>query len=158
MKNFNYYVEKDNETKEIIYIEYNKIQGYKLTPKTKKEDAIEVNKIVFVSPMLTEKLLKKKVEIKLRALVNRLNELDDDDDESEAGIRETLVTAERLKLTIINNYLRYIGNEYANLSLKKLQLIINELRKKIYAIREKKVNQLFYNNEEYIETKEGRKR
>ena len=157
MKNFNYYVEKDNETKEIIYIEYNKIQGYKLTPKTKKEDAIEVNKIVFVSPMLTEKLLKKKVEIKLRFLVNKLNELDDDD-ESEAGIRETLVIAERLKLTIINNYLRYIGNEYANLSLKKLQLIINELRKKLYAIREKKVNQLFYNDEEYIETKEGRKR
>ena len=124
MKNINYYVSRDNETKEIVYMEYNKIDGYKITPKTKKEDAIEVSKIVFVSPTLTEKLIKKKLE---------------------------------LKLTIINNYLKYLGQEYANLSLKKLQLIINDLRFRLFAIKQKQMNYLYF-NEENNEEKKGRGR
>lgn len=156
MKNINYYVSRDNETKEIVYMEYNKIDGYKITPKTKKEDAIEVSKIVFVSPTLTEKLIKKKLELKLRHLLNELNELDDDDASGDA-IRETLVECERLKLTIINNYLKYLGQEYANLSLKKLQLIINELRFRLFSIKQKQMNYLYF-NEENNEEKKGRGR
>lgn len=156
MKNINYYVSRDNETKEIVYMEYNKIEGYKITPKTKKEDAIEVSKIVFVSPTLTEKLIKKKLELKLRHLLNELNELDDDDASGDA-IRETLVECERLKLTIINNYLKYLGQEYANLSLKKLQLIINELRFRLFSIKQKQMNYLYF-NEENNEEKKGRGR
>lgn len=56
----NYYISKDNKTGEVIYLEYDK-NGYKITPKNKKKDAIEVNKIIFVSPTLTEKLIKKKL-------------------------------------------------------------------------------------------------
>ena len=156
MKNINYYISRDNETKEIVYMEYNKIDGYKITPKTKKEDAIEVSKIVFVSPTLTEKLIKKKLELKLRHLLNELNELDDDDTSGDA-IRETLVECERLKLTIINNYLKYLGQEYANLSLKKLQLIINELRFRLFSIKQKQMNYLYF-NEENNEEKKGRGR
>lgn len=156
MKNINYYVSRDNETKEIVYMEYNKIEGYKITPKTKKEDAIEVSKIVFVSPTLTEKLIKKKLELKLKHLLSKLNEIDDDDSSGDAII-ETLVECERLKLTIINNYLKYLGQEYANLSLKKLQLIINELRFRLFSIKQKQMNYLYF-NEENNEEKKGRGR
>jgi len=154
--NFNYYVEKNNDSKEIVYVEYKTIDGYKITPKTKKEDAIEVNKIVFVSPSLTEKLIKKKIDIKLKFLLNRLKEIDDNDEDSESGIRETLVTAERLKMNILNNYIKYLGNEYRNLSLKKLQIIINELRVRLFAITEKKYNQLYYQEDE-VEQNRGRR-
>ena len=51
-KNLNYFVERNKDTDEIVYIEYDKLDGYLVTPKTKKEDAINVNKIVFVSPTL----------------------------------------------------------------------------------------------------------
>lgn len=146
MKNINYYVEKNKEKNEIVYIEYDKIDGYKITPKTTKEDAIKVNKIVFVNSTLTEKIIKKKIDIKLRFLLSKLNEIDDDD--SEEGIRQTLVTAERLKLTIINNYVKYLGHEYANLSLKKLQIIINELRFRLYNIKQTKYNELYYMEQE----------
>ena len=142
--NLNYYIERNNNTSEIVYIEYDLIDGYKVTPKTKKEDAIEVNKIVFVNPSLTEKLIKKKIDVKLKFLLNKIKEIDEDDSDSEAGIRETLVTAERLKLTIINNYVKYLGEEYRSLSLKKLQIIINELRVRLFAIRENKYNQIYY--------------
>ena len=64
----NYFISKDNKTGEIVYLEYDK-NGYKVTPKTKKKDAIEVNKIVFVSPELTEKLLKKKINSKISKLL-----------------------------------------------------------------------------------------
>ena len=142
--NLNYYIERNNDTKEIVYIEYDLIDGYKVTPKTKKEDAIEVNKIVFVNPSLTEKIIKKKIDIKLRFLLNKIKEIDEEDSDNESGIRETLVTAERLKLTIINNYIKYLGEEYRSLSLKKLQIIINELRVRLFAIRENKYNQIYY--------------
>ena len=39
----NYFISKDVKTGEIVYLEYNK-NGYKVSPKTKKKDAIEVNK------------------------------------------------------------------------------------------------------------------
>jgi len=158
-RNLNYYVERNNDTKEIVYIEYNLLEGYKITPKTKKEDAIEVNKIVFVSPTLTEKLIKKKIEIKIRFLLNKLKEIDEDDSDSESGIRETLMAAERLKLTILNNYIKYLGEEYRNLSLKKIQIIMNELRVRLFTLRENKVNlfeQLYYQDEEQNRGRRGR--
>ena len=155
-RNLNYYVERNNDTKEIVYIEYNLLDGYKITPKTKKEDAIEVNKIVFVSPTLTEKLIRKKFDIKIRFLLNKLKEIDTTDDDSESGIRETLVTAERLKLTILNNYIKYLGEEYRNYSLKKLQIIINELRVRLFAIKEMKAEQLYYMEEEQNRGRRGR--
>lgn len=155
-RNLNYYVERNNDTKEIVYIEYNLLDGYKITPKTKKEDAIEVNKIVFVSPSLTEKLVKKKIDVKIKFLLNKLKEYDEDDNDSESGIRETLVAAERLKLTILNNYIKYLGEEYRNLSLKKLQIIINELRVRLFAIRENKYEQLYFMDEEQNRGRRGR--
>lgn len=140
-KNLNYFVERNKETNEIVYIEYEKIDGYKVTPKTVKEDAIEVSKIVFVNPTLTEKLVKKKIEIKMQKLIDFLS--DDDDDGGEDAVRKSLMEAERIKLNIINKYLKYLGHEYANLSLKKIQLIINELRYKLISYREIEQSKLF---------------
>ena len=154
-KNLNYYVEKNSETNDIVYVEYDMVSGYKVTPKTKKEDAIEINKIVFVSPSLTEKLIKKKVDIKLKFLLEDLKKIDEDDDDSESSIRQSLVTAERLKLNILNNYLKYLGSEYRNLSLQKVQVIIEELRIRLYTVMERKNEQLFY---EEVEEKRGRGR
>lgn len=140
-KNLNYFVERNKETNEIVYIEYEKIDGYKVTPKTVKEDAIEVSKIVFVNPTLTEKLVKKKIEIKMQKLIDFLS--DEDDDGGEDAVRKSLMEAERIKLNIINKYLKYLGHEYANLSLKKIQLIINELRYKLISYREIEQSKLF---------------
>ena len=36
----NYFISKDNKSGEIVYLEYDK-EGYKVTPKRKKEDAIK---------------------------------------------------------------------------------------------------------------------
>ncbi len=133
----NYFVSKDNKSGEILYLEFDKNKGYQVNPKVKKKDAIEVNKIVFVSPTLTEKLIKKKVELKISKLLNDLNTIDGDDDDGGIRVRDKLVEAERLKLNIINNYIKYLGKEYANLTLEKLEIIINGYRSKLYLINKR---------------------
>lgn len=144
----NYFISKDNKSGEIIYLEYDK-NGYKVTPKRKKEDAIEVNKIVFVSPSLTEKLLKKKIDNKLTKLLYELNAInidnEDDDSSNDGRIRDMLKEAERLKINIINNYKKYLGNTYSILSLKKLEIIIEGYRAKLYVIKERENEKLLLN-------------
>lgn len=144
----NYFISKDNKSGEIIYLEYDK-NGYKVTPKRKKEDAIEVNKIVFVSPSLTEKLLKKKIDNKLTKLLYELNAInidnEDDDSSNDGRIRDMLKEAERLKIKIINNYKKYLGNTYSILSLKKLEIIIEGYRAKLYVIKERENEKLLLN-------------
>lgn len=139
----NYFVSKDNKTGEIVYLEYD-TNGYKVTPKAKKKDAINVNKIIFVSPELTRKLLKKKIDLKVSKLLLEFNTFsEDDEDNGGIRLRDKLLEAERLKLNIINNYCRYFGKSYVNLTLKKIQLIIDSYRSRLYEMRNKKQKQIF---------------
>lgn len=158
MSNKNFYIEKNNQTNETVYIEYDKMKGYKITPKTKKEDAIEVNKIVIVSPTLSEKIIKKKIEHKMAYLFKLLEEISSSGGNDEGIIKKTLMDAERLKLMIINNYVKYLGNTYASLTLKKIELIINELRIGLYKSHPKELVNYYVNNyEEEVEEKKGRR-
>ena len=42
-----------------------------------------------------------------------------------------------------NNYIKYLGKDYVNLILKKLQLVIDEDHKKMYIMRNNKYEELF---------------
>lgn len=142
MKN-SYFISKDAKSGEIVYLEYNK-DGYKVAPKIKKQDAIEVNKIVFVSPSLTEKLLKKKINKKISKLLLELNTIyDDEEDSGEARFRDKFMEAERLKLMIMNTYQKYLGKSYVTLTLKKMQIIIDGYKAKLYQINGKKQKEIF---------------
>lgn len=158
MKRNNYFFDRDSKTGEIFYLDYDKIEGYNITPKTKIEDAIRVNKIVFVNPSLSEKLIKKKIDIKVRYLLKKLQEIDDEDGNDEDGIRNTLMDAERLKLNILNNYVKYLGNTYQSLTLKKVQIIINQLRIKLYNCIDKKRRAIDMSNLYYLDEDEYRGR
>lgn len=162
MEKKNYYLHKDKRSGEILYLEYDKINGYPITPKTKIEDAICVNKIVMVNPSLSEKLVKKKIEVKIRYLIKQLEEFESDPSGgSEEGIKHTLMDAERLKLNILNNYRKYLGNTYGSFSIRKIQIIINQLRMKLYnKVQQRRMyeqmNDLYYLDAE--EQKKGRGR
>ena len=139
----NYFISKDNKSGEVIYLEYDS-NGYKFTPKTKKNDAITVNKIVFVSSDLTKKIIKKKISNKVSKLLLEFSDYDESsDDDNSTRLRDKLMEAERLKLNIINKYSEYLGKSYSMLSLKKIQIIIDGYRAKLYQIREKKQKEIF---------------
>ena len=87
---------------------------------------------------MSEKLIRKKIDIKIRALIKMLEEIESDPFGGDEGVnKNTLMDAERLKLTILNNYRKYLGNTYGAFSMKKIQIIINQLRIRLY----NKVNQ-----------------
>lgn len=159
MESKNYYLKRDNKTGEILYLEYQKMTGYPITPKTKIEDAIRVNKIIFVNKGLSEKIIRKKIEIQIRHLLEILDKIDADPSGGDEGeIRKSLMDAERLKLNILSKYVKYLGNTYGSFSIKKIQIIINQLRIKLYnKINTRNIyNDLYYLDEE--EPKRGRGR
>lgn len=157
-KNINYFVKKDKKSSEVIFVDYNQDDGYKINPKTKKADEIKVNKIVFVSPTLSEKLIRKKIEKKINYFLNILKIIEEEDSDP-SFMENTLMEAEKLRIMIINNYVKYLGHTYHSLTLKKIQIIINELKIKIYK-HEMNNNRIFMNfeAEEEIEEKRGRGR
>lgn len=131
MKRKNYYLHRDKKTGEVLYLEYDKIKGYPILPKTKIEDAIVVNKIVFINPSLSEKLIRRKIDVKLRYFLRMLEQFESDSGD-EGAIQATLMEAEKLKMNILTKYVKYLGNTYGSFSLKKIQIIINQLRIKLY--------------------------
>lgn len=143
----NYFLHRDNTTGEMVYIEFDKLDGYHIAPKANKPDAISVNKIVFTSPTLSEKLIKKKIDKKITYLLAKLREIDEGDtDPTGTTIRDTLMEAERLKLMIINTYVKYLGNTYQSLTLKKITLIVNQLRYKLFMLKENDYENTYINN------------
>ena len=160
MNRKNYFLKKDSLTGEILYLEYDKLDGYNITPKSNIYDAISVNKIVFVNSSLSEKIIKKKIDIKIRHFLKILETIDEDDGNNEDGVRQSLMDAERLKLNILNTYRKYLGNTYQSLTLKKIQVIINQLRIKLYNTMNNKRRSSMFNDLYYLEEDEykGRRR
>lgn len=142
----NYYLHKNNKTGEIVYLEYEKIKGYPITPKTKIEDAIEVSKIVFVNPSLKEKLIRKKVEIKLRYIIKLIEKMDEEGAD-EGTIKKSIIESERLRMNILNRYIKYLGNTYGSYSIKKINIIINQLKIRLYNLNMQKRLRDMYNPE-----------
>lgn len=140
-----YSVSRNEMGNESVYLEYDKIEGYQVKPKTTKKDAIEVSKIVFVNDSMSEKIIRKKIEKKINSLLLELK-LIDEGTADEGGIKRSLMDAEKLKLQIINNYVKYLGHTYQSLTLKKIQIIINQLRFKLYTIKDKERQNMMFNN------------
>ena len=55
-----------------------------------------------------------------------------------------------------DNYVKYLGHTYESLTLKKIQIIINELRFRLFAIKEKNQQQLHYLDEDVNRGRRGR--
>ena len=157
----NYYLHKDNKTGEIMYLEYDKIKGYPITPKTNIKDAIEVTKVILVNPGFREKVLKKKVQIKIRYLLQFLEEANDGGCD-EGDIKRSIMDAEKLKYYIIHRYVKYFGNSYGGYSVHQIQLIINRLKVILYRMNMQRrifnsmENQLYYLDEDDVKKGRGR--
>ena len=115
---------------EDVYFEYDKIDGYSVKPKVSKNDEIEVSKIVFVNPELSEKIIRRKIDKKIDYLLKQLKFIEEDNDSDEGAIKKCLMDTEKLKIQIINNYVKYLGHTYESLTIKKIQIITSQLRYK----------------------------
>lgn len=145
MKNKTYSIDKYKKARDLVYLDYDNLDGYCIKPKVKENDAIEVSNVKFVNKDLVEKIIKKKIDKKIQEILDFLNS---DDSSDNGNLERNLMACEKLRMQIIGKYVQYLGNTYQKLTLDKLQIIMNELRFKLYSYS------LYRDDEiEYIEKK-----
>ena len=143
----NYIVAKKQNNGDITFINYTKMEGFKVTPKNNVEyPGIEVNSIFILKPIFIEKMLKRKNKIKLNYYLNYI--IDESDDDSD--YRKVLDNIARYKSIIEYKYRKYLDDKYINLLNKKLNLVENKIKSKLI------YNEI--NKEETLEETKGKSR
>lgn len=148
-----YLIVKEKNNKAITYFEYDKMEGYDLSPKkgVKIEDAINVNKVVIINPSLAEKVAKKKLDLKFRKLLQLLNIIFETDDETGTAYHEGLNEINKLRMELLNKYKKHLSDEEEDLMEKKLGILEHELKIRLYHLEHN------YQNE-YSNSMEGKSR
>lgn len=145
-----YLIVKEKNKKEIIYFECSKLKGFNMTSKTKNiklKDAINVNKMVIINPSFIEKLINKKINNKLKKLIDLLINICDSDEDPSGTLMISLNEIEKFKRELINKYLEYMNKEQIKSLNKKIEILESEVTSRIYYLNEQ--------TEEY-ETKKSR--
>lgn len=139
MNNTTYHISKTKKEKEARNLEINKLDGYQINPKAKGKNAIKVDKVLFVDDNISEKIIRKKIDSKIEYLLYKLKLLETDDGEG-GSIEKSLMDAEKLRVQLINKYVKYLGHTYYSLTLKKIELLIDEFNYRLYMNEFKKEN------------------
>jgi len=146
-----YLLTKDNKTKELVVLDYNKLNGYEFSPKNSSEYiGLNVNKMIVIKPSFVEKVLKKKVKRKLDLYLQFIVGILDEEDTDPTNLRIVLDDVERYRRTIINKYQLYLDEKYVNLLLKKIDLLSHEIKMKLIYTKAP------IQNEEEMERRRGR--
>ena len=97
--NQRFLVVKNKDSKQITYMEYDKIDGYRVNPKNhvKFQDAINVKSMVLINPTLIEKMVDIKARKRFNNLINLLAVIYEDDDSSDDGLRLAKDEAEKFR-------------------------------------------------------------
>ena len=109
--------------------------GYKIKPKNKiKYDGVVVNEMMIIKPSLIEKLLKRKINIKLDHYLQYIISVLDDDSSDTGRITTVLSDLNRYREIVKNTYRSYLNEKYIELLLKKIELLEYELKKKLMVL------------------------
>lgn len=151
MKKQHYYIYKKGNEKSIVCLDYDKIPGYRFTPKNQVEyDGIKVNKLIVINPTMIEKVLKRKIKNKLDLYLKLIMNFIEGDDSSSGSYREALDDLSKYKSIVINKYQKYLDEKYLNLLMKKIDYLEYELNRKKILLEE--------NYEEELEREVHRRR
>ena len=139
MENNRYLIVKEKNKKEIVYFEYDKLHGFNMSSKKKNiklKDAINVNKMVIINPSMIEKLVDKKINVRMRKLINLIINIYDSDDDPGSSLMQALNEIEKFKREIINKYLNYMNKRQMSNLEEKIRMLEGEVTKKSYVINE----------------------
>lgn len=133
-----YFIHREGNTNELIYLDYNRLKGFDFKPQNNiKYDGIIVNKMVVIKSSMIEKVLKRKIKRKLELYLKLIMNFIDSDDTSSDTFREALNDLTRYKSIIDKKYKKYLDEKYLKILLRKIQLLEYELKSKlIYEVYE----------------------
>lgn len=148
----NYLLVKNKFNKEIAYIDYDRVSGFKFKPVNKDDNTISVNQMVIISPTFIEKVLTRKTKRKLELYLEFIVKLlDEDDDTDITGLRSALNDITRYKDIVMHKYRVYLDQKYYELFMKKLSLLEYELKMKILHYKDNVVDTEIKENYNYQE-------
>jgi len=151
MSDIRYLVVKEKNKKEVMYFEYDKLNGFNMTSKNKNiklRDAINVNKMVIINPGFIEKVVNKRINSKIKKLIDLIANIYESDDDDPAGsLMQALNEVEKFKREMINKYLNYMSKEQVNLLEKKIEILETEVMNHAYRLNEQKFS--LYDNDKY---------
>lgn len=132
MKKKSYMIAKSNYEGELIFVNYEKLDGFKVTPKNKiSYPGIKVNSLIIVKPSFIEKILKKKVKRKLEYYLQYIISIIDDESQDDTGLRSALNDLSRYREVVEYKYRKFLDDKYINLLLKKISLLEREIKSKL---------------------------
>lgn len=130
MKKRNYVIARSNNNGEITLLNYNKVEGFKVSPKKSIDyPGIEVNSMMIIKPSFIEKMLKRKNKIKLNYYLNYI--ILEAEDETDDNLRQALSNIERYRGIIEYKYRKYLDDKYINLLNKKIDLLERKIKAKL---------------------------
>ena len=143
MKNQGFLLVKNYNFPKISEISLEKLNGFSFKPRNSiKYEGVVVSKLVMFNPSFTETILKKKIrnrlELYLRFIISII---EDDSDTDISDLRAALNDLTRYKSIIRRKYLLYLDQRYAEMLLKKIQLLEEQLRHKIVTYEPKELEQ-----------------
>lgn len=133
----NYLIIKDDKNKTTSYFEGD-FSGYDLA-KTKKKviNGINVSKMMIVNQSFIEKVINKKVEKKFKALLELVASVSEGDEDPSSAMMFALNEIEKFRRMIINQYASYMTKKQMELLDKKVKLVENEIKMKMYQYTER---------------------
>lgn len=134
MKSVQYDLTKTGHNGCDAYINFHKLNGFKVTPKNKvRYNGVQVKEMVIFNVSFVKKVLERKTRIKLESYLQyimHILEMIDTTGEDDGTINIALNDLDRYKRTIMNKYRIYLDERYTELLLKKIALYERELRMK----------------------------
>lgn len=124
-------VKKDAVSDVITYMEYEKLKGFNVKPKStfNSFDMINVNEMVIINPTLIEKLVSKKCKRNMEKIIKMTSMIDNtDEDDADSFFGLILDEVARFKSLLVSKYADYMEKEEYKVLLKKLEIIEKEVR------------------------------
>ncbi len=122
-------VKKDDKTDVITYMEYDKIDGFRVKPKKtiNFEDMINVNEMIVINPSLIQKLISKKCTRNFDKILKMMSVVSEDEDDGDTGYMLVHDQLERFKMLLMNKYKAYMEELEYETTLKKIELLEQEV-------------------------------
>lgn len=141
MKN---YICKRTKNGSVVILDKNTLSGLNFNPKNNNNYGISVSKMIIVKPDIVKKLLIKSTKRKLDKFIEFLASLTDDDDTTDASLREALNDLSRYRNIVEYKYKKYLDEMYQEQLIAKIDILEGEIKKKlIYGDNEKSLNKIY---------------
>lgn len=155
-----YFINKDVILKETKELFNSKLKGYSLSKK-KVINNVKVSKIVILDSKLIENAINRKINKKIKSLLEILATICEDDENPSSGIKNALNEIERFRRIIMNEFVFYMNNKQLELIEKKLNLVEQEIKQRLYQYNQiEKITRMneFNYQEDYSEEKTSHRR